>query len=140
MSPVPLPVLHAHGELDLLVRAEHQGIVLLFTDLPDRGEDGEPVVAGYRGKILAPVAVKEVPVQGDRSVSDRERPVRDDQIGVKFHLYPKPVALLACPEGAVEREHPWLEFLEGDPADRARHGSREQGVVTCLIHDNQQPA
>src|SRR5690606_24343732 len=110
MSPVPLPVLHAHGELDLLVGAEHQGIILLITDLPDRGKDGEPVVAGYRSKILAPVPVEEVPVEGDCPVSDREGSVRDDQVGIKFHLYPEPVALLARPEGAVEREHPWLKF------------------------------
>ena len=61
------------------------------------------------------------------------------EIGVELHLHPEPVALLAGPERAVEREHPGLEFLERHPADRAGHEGRVGGLLTGFIGNEHEP-
>ena len=139
MRPLGVAVLHAHRELHPLRGAEHQRLVLLLREVLDRGEDREAVVLRNRGEVLAPEPVHRVAVRGDGAVRDAPLLVRDDQVRVELHLDPEPVAFLAGPERAVEREHPGLEFLERHPADRAGHEGRVGGLLPLFIGNEHEP-
>ncbi|KAF5030833.1 hypothetical protein DSECCO2_634050 [anaerobic digester metagenome] len=123
----------------MLRRTEHQGVVLLLGEVFDRRHDREPEVFRDGTEVLAPVAVEEVPVEHDGAFGDGLALVRDDQVRIELHPEPEPVALLARAEGAVEGEHPGLEFLECNPADRAGHERRAGLLVAVLVDGDDEP-
>ena len=139
VRPLGVAAFHAHRELHPLRGAEHQRLVLLLREVLDRREDREAVVLRKRREVLAPEPVHRVAVRGNGPVRDAPVLVRDDQVGVELHLDPEPVALLAGPERAVEREHPGLEFLERHPADRAGHEGRVGGLLPVFIRNEHEP-
>ena len=70
--------------------------------------------------------------RGNGTIREAPGLVRDDEIRVKLHLDAKPVTVLAGTKRAVEGEHPRLEFLECEPADRACHEGRVQWILSPL--------
>ena len=124
--------------MDALIRAVHQGVVLLFGKSFDRSKYIKAKMFCNSSKMLAPVAVKIVPVNSNCSVSNAQAFIRNYEVRVKFHLKPEPIAGFASPERTVERKHPGLEFLKSHPADRTCHVRRVKMVFSFRIHSNQE--
>ena len=139
MRPLGVAALYAHLELHPLRGSEHQCLVLFLRQVPDRGHRREAIVLCKNCEVLAPEPVHRVAVRGDGPVSEATVLVRDDEIGVKLHLDPEPVALFAGAKRAVERKHPRLELFKRHPADRAGHEGRVGGLFLILTCDEDQP-
>src|SRR5271157_5074613 len=79
--------------------------------------------------VHAPAAFHEVLVAGYGSAKDRARAVRDDQVGLEFHLESQAVALWARSERRVEGEVARLYLPQGD----AVLGAGVLAGIKCLL-------
>lgn len=132
VGPLGISVPRVQGEADAVRGAVHEDVVLFGGEVTYGCQDREAVVAGDCTEVLVAVPVEVVPVEGDCPLRDRFGSVGDDEVRVKLHLDPEPVALLAGPERAVEGEHPGLEFLEGQAADGTGKEGREDALLPLL--------
>ena len=110
-----LVVAIAHGHASAAGAVEEEVALLLGQVVPGRLEVDLEGLGDRRDDLLEP-AERELPVRQQRPLGDRDRAVRDDQVGVDLARGPEPVARRARPVGAVEREDARLDLGQRDAA------------------------
>ena len=121
------------AEVDAVAaRAEQDGVLLPLAELPERRVHLELVMAREGLQQVEVVDVAAVPA-ANRAVGDARTRVGDDEVGVEVLLDAEAVALLAGPDGVVEREQPRLEFADAVAALRAREPRGENQVLRLAL-------
>ena len=68
MGPIGIPVLHAHAELDAIIRAIHESVILYICEVFNWSEDVKVEVLGHGCEMLATPTVDGVPIKGHSAV------------------------------------------------------------------------
>ena len=140
----PAPVAVAVGDVDLLaVGAVQEAVAQLVGQvLPGGVHVHLPLVRDRLRHLLVVVRGARGPGQ-DRAVVERQRRVRDDQLGVDLHLRPEAGAARAGAVRRVEGEHPRLELRHRRAAVQAHEaiavGDDLAGVDVLHVHQPLRP-
>ena len=117
-APPPHPV--AVGDVDAVaVGAVEEEVLLLLGELVPRLVEVDLVALGDRLGDLLVVARRPARPRQDRALGERQRRVRDDEVGVDLHLRAQAGAARAGAVRGVEGEHPRLELGHRDAAVQA---------------------
>ena len=96
----------------------------------------DAVVLGQRLDEVPVIRVAPVPA-ADGAVGQRQLGMGNDALGVEHLHLAEAVAALAGAGRGVEREQPWLQFVQGVAAVRAAHARREgDGLALAIVRDH----